>query len=78
MAVVESDADNPVIDGSHIEAAILDVVPTRDFRMIEYMEMLAVFESSSRSMLPEKFQELDQETIQERLDLMRSRLAGRL
>lgn len=78
VAVVESDADNPIIDGAHIQAAIQDVVPTRDFRMIEYMEMLAVFESSSRSMLPDKFQELDQETIQERLDLMRSRLAGRL
>ena len=78
VAVVESDADNPVIEGSHIQAAIQDVVPTRDFRMIEYMEMLAVFESSSRSMLPEKFQDLDQQTIQEQLDIMRSRLAGRL
>ena len=78
VAVVESDADNPVIDVAHLQAAIKDVVPTRDFRMIEYMEMLAVFESSSRSMLPDRFREMDQEEIQGKLDFMRARLAGRL
>ena len=78
VAVVESDADNPVIDVAHLQAAIKDVVPTRDFRMIEYMEMLAVFESSSRSMLPDRFREMDQEAIQGKLDFMRARLAGRL
>ena len=52
--------------------------PLGTLGMIEYMEMLAVFESSSRSMLPERFKELEPETIQEMLDLMRSRLAGRL
>lgn len=78
VAVVESDADNPTITTEHVGAALEDVVPTRDFRMIEYMEMLAVFESSSRSMLPERFRELAQDEIQERLDLMRSRLLGRL
>ena len=57
-----------MIEVSH-SGSIQDVVPTRDFRMIEYMEMLAVFESS-RSMLPEKFQDLDQQTIQEQLDIM--------
>ena len=46
--------------------------------MIEYMEMFAVFESSSRSMLPEKFKELGSKRSKSMLDLMRSRLAGRL
>jgi len=77
-AVVESDADNPMVSGAHIQFALGDVVPTRDFRMIEYMEMMAVFESSSRTMLPDRFREMKQDVIQERLDIMRARLAGRL
>lgn len=77
-AVQESDSDSPVLKTGHFTAAIGDVVPTRDFRMIEYMEMLAVFESSSRSMLPERYQNLDPKEIQETLDIMRGGMNGRV
>ena len=43
FAVVESDADNPVIEGSSFRQRFKMWFPLRDFRMIEYMEMLAVF-----------------------------------
>jgi len=76
--VQESDSDSPVLKTDHFTAAIGDVVPTRDFRMIEYMEMLAVFESSSRSMLPERYQNLDPKEIQETLDIMRGGMNGRV
>ena len=45
--------------------------------MLEYMEMLAVFESSARRMLPEKFQGLSTEEVQQRLDELRLLLGRR-
>ena len=77
-AVQETDSASPLLQTVHFERAIQDVVPTRDFRMIEYMEMMAVFESSSRSMLPDRFQSLTPNEIQEMLDSMRRRLGARV
>jgi hypothetical protein len=39
--------------------------------------MLAVFESSSRRMLPERYQALDTEQVHARLDELRLSLRGR-
>ncbi len=78
FAVQETDSDSPLVETTHLERAIEDVVPTRDYHMIEYMEMLAVFESSSKSMLPEKYRDLDAHAIQETLDVMRRRLGSRV
>lgn len=63
---------------SHLDRAATDVIPSRDTRMLEFMEMLAVFESSSRSMLPERFRELDTASIQARLDELKRQLVGRV
>ena len=38
----------------HFGKAIVDYLPSRDLEMLEYMELLAVFEASNRRMLPEK------------------------
>ena len=54
--------------------AVRDVIPSRDTRMLEFMEMLAVFESSSRRMLPERFRELTADQVQIRLDDIRPAL----
>jgi transitional endoplasmic reticulum ATPase len=55
-----------------------DVIPSRDVRMLEYMEMLAVFEASSRKMLPSKYRELTVDQIQQRLDQLRLQLGLRI
>ncbi|MEN8261695.1 MAG: ATP-binding protein [Pseudomonadota bacterium] len=51
-------ADAPVTLG-HLTQAVTDYLPARDTQMIEYMELLAVFEASRRSLLPEKYASLD-------------------
>ena len=46
--------------------------------MLEYMEMQAVFESSTREMLPDRYKDMSSDEIQTRLDDMRRNLRGRL
>ncbi len=60
-----------------LERAVGDVIPSRDTRMLEFMELLAVFEASSKRMLPARYQDLSTQDVQERLDQLRSRLGPR-
>ena len=53
------------------------MIPSRDTRMLEFMEMLAVFEASARRMLPERYQELPTDEVHERLDTLRMQLGRR-
>lgn len=62
------------ISPATLDAAITDYLPNRDRRMIEYMELQAVLESSRRSMLPRKYRELDEETLQQRIKALRHEL----
>jgi SpoVK/Ycf46/Vps4 family AAA+-type ATPase len=57
-----------------MQAAILDFVPNRNRRMIEYMELLAVFECSSRRLLPEAYRQMSNEALQERLESLKAEL----
>jgi transitional endoplasmic reticulum ATPase len=52
---------------AHFEQAIADYLPPHDVEMLEYMELLAVFEASSRRMLPQKYAGLSMEALQRRL-----------
>ena len=61
-----------------LHEAVRDVIPSRDTRMLEYRELLAVFEASSKRMLPERFQELTTPEIQAKLDKLRASLGRRL
>ncbi len=54
--------------------AIADYLPPRDTRMLEYMELLAVFEASRRSMVPERFRHLTSEKLNEKLRALRAEL----
>jgi len=47
--------------------AIEDYVPSRDTDMLEYMELLAAFEASRRSLLPERLRALTTEALNQRL-----------
>ena len=80
LAAANLAADNEVdqISPDHLAAAVAEVIPSRDTRMLELMEMLAVFESSSRSMLPDHYQKLDTQQVHARLDELRAALGGRV
>jgi len=72
------DADQEVIGADHLAQATRDVIPSRDTRMLEFMEMLAVFESSSRRMLPGRYQEMSVQEVHDRLDQLRGALGARV
>ncbi|WP_428263601.1 ATP-binding protein [Haliangium sp.] len=74
---VEGQASPGIIDVATFERAVADYLPSRDRDMLEYMELLAVFEASNRRMLPPKYAELSVEELQARLDQLRVRCAGR-
>lgn len=77
-AGVASDADREVITAEDLAQAVRDVIPSRDTRMLEFMEMLAVFESSSRRMLPARYQEMPVQEVHDRLDELRRGLGARV
>ena len=72
-----ADQEHEFITAEDLRVAVSDVIPSRDSRMLEFMEMLAVFESSSRRMLPERFKDMDTEEVHARLDLLRAQLGRR-
>jgi len=67
------DAGGPVTDEILI-AASQDYLPARDADMLEYMELLAVFETSRRSLLPERFKTLTNDELNQRLTRLRVKL----
>jgi ATP-dependent 26S proteasome regulatory subunit len=75
---VANDEERDVIGEEDLRQATRDVIPSRDTRMLAYMEMLAVFESSSRRMLPERYRELDTAEVQKELDSLRAQLGRRV
>ena len=70
-AARESGGDAPVL-ASHFERAAIDYFPSRDLELLEYMELLAVFESSSRRLLPAKYASLTPEELDTRLRHLRA------
>ena len=70
-AARESGGDAPVL-ASHFERAAVDYFPSRDQELLEYMELLAVFESSSRRLLPLKYATLTPEELDTRLRHLRA------
>ena len=75
---VANDDGRIEVTSTDLETATNDVIPSRDTRMLAYMEMLAVFESSSQRMLPERFQSMTTEAVQQRLDELRALLGRRV
>ena len=60
--------DRESISAEDLTLAVADVIPSRDTRMLEYMELLVVFEVSSRQMLPQHYRSMTPEQVQSRLD----------
>ena len=65
------------ITAQHFQKAVADYLPSRDLEMLEYMELLAVFEASNRRMLPEKYARLSLDELQKRLAELKLRCGHR-
>ncbi len=75
-AAREAGGDAPVT-ASHFEKAASDYFPSRDAELLEYMELLAVFEASSRRLLPAKYAHMTPEELDVRLRLLRATVGNR-
>jgi transitional endoplasmic reticulum ATPase len=62
---------------SHFSEAMRDYLPSRDLEMLEYMELVAVFEASNRRMLPKKYADLGVSELQKKLSVLRALVGGR-
>ena len=60
-----------------LQRAKEDFMPPQESEMIEFMELLAVSETSRRSLLPQRFRELSLQEIQTRLQQARVRALRR-
>jgi hypothetical protein len=65
------------VTADHFVAAASDYFPSRDVELLEYMELLAVFEASSRRLLPPKYQGMSPEELDARLRLLRATVGNR-
>ena len=75
-AAREADSDAPVLSGHLLNAAI-DYFPSRDAELLEYMELLAVFETSSRRLLPAKYASMTPEELDTKLRYLRAIVGSR-
>ncbi|MBK5273912.1 MAG: ATP-binding protein [Desulfuromonadales bacterium] len=71
LALEFAEREKSVVDEKLFVLAIDDFLPPREVAMLRYMEMLAVFETSRRSLLPQRFRSLTPEQIQEKLTELR-------
>jgi hypothetical protein len=55
------------VDAPLFTRAIMDYLPSRDERMLRYMELLAVFEASNRRLLPPKYRDLTNAELEQAL-----------
>ncbi len=75
-AARQAGGDAPVT-AEHLAAAAADYFPSRDVELLEYMELLAVFEASSRRLLPAKYATLTPEELDARIRLLRATVGNR-
>jgi transitional endoplasmic reticulum ATPase len=69
--------DRDTISQADLDHAVEDVIPSRDARMLAYMELLAVFEASARRMLPDRYRDMATEQVQQELDELKILLGSR-
>ncbi len=69
--------DDALVSKEHFIRAASDYFPSRDIELLEYMELLAVFESSSRRFLPVKYAGMTAEELDLRLRELRLRIGNR-
>ncbi|HEY3381743.1 MAG TPA: AAA family ATPase [Vicinamibacterales bacterium] len=65
------------VTADHLARAAADYFPSRDQELLDYMELLAVFEASSRRLLPPKYASMTPEELDIRLRALRAVVGGR-
>jgi transitional endoplasmic reticulum ATPase len=65
------------VEAAHFIRAAADYFPSRDVELLEYMELLAVFETSSRRLLPPKYAVMTPEELDLRLRRLRATVGSR-
>jgi SpoVK/Ycf46/Vps4 family AAA+-type ATPase len=65
------------LTAAHLARAAADYFPSRDQELLDYMELLAVFEASSRRLLPPKFASMTPDELDVRLRVLRAAVGGR-
>ncbi len=63
-----------VLMAADIQRSIEDYMPPKDATMLEYMELLAVFEASNKTLLPIKFQGIPVPELQGRLKVLKAQV----
>ena len=69
-----SSAIIPAVSAAILARAIDDFMPPQETTMVRYMEMLAVAETSRRSLLPQRFRSLSAREVQEQLAELRRQI----
>jgi hypothetical protein len=64
----------PVVSAAILACAIEDFMPPQETTMVRYMEILAVAETSRRSLLPQRFRSLSAREVQEQLAELRRQI----
>ena len=65
------------VSADDLRQATADYLPSSDQLMLQYMELLAVFEASNRRMLPKKYADVPLEELQAKLSLLRAQVGSR-
>jgi transitional endoplasmic reticulum ATPase len=73
----QGSGDDPEVLPEHLLNAASDYFPSRDTDLLEYMELLAVFEASSRRLLPPKYASTTPAQLDARLRELRATVGNR-
>ena len=71
LALEFAEREKSPVDERLLVLAVDDFMPPREIAMLRYMEMLAVFETSRRSLLPQRFRMMSPEQVQQKLAELR-------
>ena len=71
------DGADAAVTAAHLTRAAADYFPSRDVELLEYMELMAVFEASSRRLLPPKYASMTPEDLDKRLRHLRLTVGNR-
>ena len=70
-------AEQSEVSPDNFTRAASDYFPSRDAELLEYMELLAVFETSSRRLLPAKYAAMTPEELDLRMRTLRAVVGSR-
>jgi AAA+ superfamily predicted ATPase len=71
---IAAEDSSPAILPKHLDQALTDFIPSRNQLSIEYMELQAAFEASSKRLLPERYRSLDNAQMSERIEILKAKL----